>query len=207
MLEIIDGDYIDSCLPISNSNRLRGGRLDLQDTRDERGITPITWFKFNLPRFSPALSTFPPPHLHCVQCHADCAVKNRDNSYCMPHGDMQLQHARPHSQAHQGLSILRPGSPWLRFLSLSDTEKKIRNLVLYISKPNYVSSPHSPHSLKASYPIHTCMHAYTHTYAYSLSHSRLSAVSTTKHRFHELGRPRDRAARRPTGLVVDRLPH
>ena len=97
--------------------------------------------------------------------------------------------------------------PWLRFLSLSDTEKKIRNLVLYISKPNYVSSPHSPHSLKASYPIHTCMHAYTHTYAYSLSHSRLSAVSTTKHRFHELGRPRDRAARRPTGLVVDRLPH
>ena len=53
--------------------------------------------------------------------------------------------------------------PWLRFLSLSDIEWQIRSLVLYIFKSNYVSSPHSPHSLKASYctpHVHACIHAH-----------------------------------------------
>ena len=156
------------------------------------------------------LVPFPPPLLHCVRCHVDYTVNNRDHSCRMLHGDMQLQHARPHSRAHQGLPVLSyscPPStpfsvqtPWLRFRP----RKEDRNRVLYISIPNYVSSPiaRTPESIIP----HTCMHTRTYTYAYLLSHSRHSAVFT-KHGSHQLGRPRDRAVCRPTGLVDDRLPH
>ena len=98
--------------------------------------------------------------------------------------------------------------PWLRFQSPSDIERQIRILVLYVSKPNYVSSPHSPHSLKASYctqHVLACIHA--HILTCTRSHTRFIMpflppnIDFTNSDALEIVRSVD------PQLVDDRLPH